>query len=748
MTSVRVAVEVVAAVLVLLPSAAPQELPAPWGWACDEGLCVKGVTSDTTTSLNQCKLTCGPESAVWPRPASIEHSSEVAFFLPTNVTRRVSCQDAVCPLLDQAIDLFLDNLQKYHPDYAGGSAPWEGPWDASIVSHTLDLDVTIWNADDRLSLETDESYQLFVTTIADKTNAQVVAATYFGARHALETLSQLVDYEEGVDALMVVSAATVEDVPAFPYRGILLDTSRNFFSENVGVRILPGLNACKLTCGPFGSLWPRPTGVTRIGNEVLEREVRLDITVSGAATRLSLETPEAYTLDITPRGTVISVTILASNYFGARHALETLSQLIAFDDHEGLMQIVSSAALTDAPAFKYRGILLDTSRNFFSVRAIERTLDAMAANKLNTFHWHITDSHSFPMFLESLPKMAFYGAYSSRQVYFPTDILHLVEYGRVRGIRVLPEFDAPAHVGNGWQWAEADGLGRLAVCVNQEPWQSYCVEPPCGQLNVVNDNTYIVLGQIYKEMVRLFGPLDLFHYGGDEVNLNCWNTTEEIVKHMEEQGQGRSADAFYKLWSDFQASSYGLLTTANGGKQIPGILWTSHLTEEGRADQYLDKDHYIIQIWTTGTDKLIGELLQKKFRVIFSNYDHWYLDCGFGAWVGEGNNWCSPYKGWQKVYDNSPHAIATNLTGSPQADLILGGEAALWSEQVDEMTLDSRLWPRGAALAERLWTNPSHNWEPAETRLIHQRQRMVARGIRADRIQPQWCHQNEGLCYI
>ncbi|XP_063598449.1 chitooligosaccharidolytic beta-N-acetylglucosaminidase-like [Penaeus indicus] len=574
--------------------------------------------------------------------------------------------------------------------------------------------------------------------------------------------------------------------------------------ENTAVRIYPGLNTCKLTCGPFGSLWPRPTGLTRVGNEtanfllekltlegirspteevkslvtqafdifkanvakelpeggsrpeemgphhqeVLDREVRLDITVSGAATRLSLETPEAYTLDITPRGKVVSVTILASNYFGARHAFETLSQLIAFDDQEGLLQIVSSAALTDSPAFKYRGILLDTSRNFFSVKSIERTLDAMAANKLNTFHWHITDSHSFPMVLESLPKMAFYGAYSSRQVYHPTDILHLVEYGRVRGIRVLPEFDAPAHVGNGWQWGEADGLGKLAVCVNQEPWQSYCVEPPCGQLNIVNDNTYIVLGQIYKEMVRLFGPLDLFHYGGDEVNLNCWNTTEEIVKHMEEQGRGRDADAYYKLWSDFQASSYGLLTTANSGRQIPGILWTSHLTEEGRADQYLDKDHYIIQIWTTGTDKLIGELLQKKFRVIFSNYDHWYLDCGFGAWVGEGNNWCSPYKGWQKVYDNSPHAIATNLTGSPQSDLILGGEAALWSEQVDEMTLDSRLWPRGAALAERLWTNPSHNWEPAETRLIHQRQRLVARGIKADRIQPQWCHQNEGLCYI
>ncbi|XP_047476538.1 chitooligosaccharidolytic beta-N-acetylglucosaminidase-like [Penaeus chinensis] len=612
MASVPVVIQVVAAVLALLPSAFAQEAPPPWGWACDEGVCVKGAATDATTSLNQCKLTCTPESVVWPHPASILHSSEVSFFLPTNVTRRVSCQEAVCPLLDQAIDLFLDNLQRYHPDYAGGSAPWEGPWDASIVSHTLDLDVTIWNADDRLHLDTDESYQLFVTTIADKTNAQIVAATFFGARHALETLSQMVEYEEGVDALMVLSSATVEDAPTFPYRGILLDTSRNFFS----------------------------------------------------------------------------------------------------------------------------------------VKSIERTLDAMAANKLNTFHWHITDSHSFPMQLETLPNMAYYGAYGSRFIYSTADIRNLVEYGRIRGIRVLPEFDAPAHVGNGWRWGEEQGLGKLAVCVNREPWQSYCVEPPCGQLNLANPNMYDVLGQIYNEMVELFSPIDLFHYGGDEVNLNCWNTTDEITSWMDENNFGRDDDAYYNQWSIFQEKSRQLLTTANGGNEVPGILWTSHLTEEGRADQYLDPTKYIIQIWTTGTDKLIGELLEKNFRVIFSNYDHWYLDCGFGAWVGEGNNWCSPYKGWQAVYDNSPLDIATDLTGSAHEDLILGGEAALWTEQADEMVLDARLWPRGAALAERLWTNPSHNWEPAETRLIHQRQRLVARGIEADRIQPQWCHQNEGLCYL
>lgn len=91
----------------------------------------------------------------------------------------------------------------------------------------------------------------------------------------------------------------------------------------------------------------------------------------------------------------------------------------------------------------------------------------MAANKLNTFHWHITDTQSFPMNLESLPKMAFYGAYSSRQIYRAAEIRHLVEYGRLRGIRVLPEFDTPSHVGNGWQWTEKHGLGKVAVCVNQ-----------------------------------------------------------------------------------------------------------------------------------------------------------------------------------------------------------------------------------------------------------------------------------------
>lgn len=161
---------------------------------------------------------------------------------------------------------------------------------------------------------------------------------------------------------------------------------------------------------------------------------------------------------------------------------------------------------------------------------------------------------------------------------------------------------------------------------------------------------------------------------------------------MTNSGSDLSAASYYEQWSHFQNRAYELLTEANGGVEVPGILWTSHLTEKGRAAAFLDSSKYIVQIWTTGQDPLIKELLDNKFRIIFSNYDALYLDCGFGAWVGEGNNWCSPYKGWQKVYDNSPVKIATNLTnGNYDRNLILGGEVALWTEQVDDCNVDAKV---------------------------------------------------------
>jgi len=173
------------------------------------------------------------------------------------------------------------------------------------------------------------------------------------------------------------------------------------------------------------------------------------------------------------------------------------------------------------------------------------------------------------------------------------------------------------------------------------------------------------------------------------------------------------------------------------------------LTEDGHADRFLDPSRYIIQIWTTATDQSIAELYKQGYKLIMSNYDAWYLDCGYGAWVGDApNNWCSPYIGWQKVYENSPRKLIVNFNVTYDEKQILGGEAALWSEQVDTTGMEGKLWPRSAALGERLWSDPDTDWRAAEVRLYHQRQRMVTRGIMADALQPEWCHQNEGFCVL
>ena len=172
-------------------------------------------------------------------------------------------------------------------------------------------------------------------------------------------------------------------------------------------------------------------------------------------------------------------------------------------------------------------------------------------------------------------------------------------------------------------------------------------------------------------------------------------------------------------------------------------MWTSRLTEAPFLTQYLNKDRYIIQIWTKGDDPKVQTLLEAGYKLIISNYEALYLDCGFGGWVTDGNNWCSPYIGWQKVYDNRMNTIAYSGDHLKQ---IYGAEAALWTEQVDEWALDARLWPRASALAERLWSDPKTGWKDAESRMLVNRKRFIENGIAADKLQPQWCLQNEGEC--
>lgn len=541
------------------------------------------------------------------------------------------------------------------------------------------------------------------------------------------------------------------------------------------------LEACKMFCNEYGLLWPRPTGDVDLGNflsKININNINVETTSTGRSSNLmqaagqrfknviltslpkgispkatgksmtvhlvnynpdirdfSLDFDESYSLKVSPSSIdKINATITANTFFGVRHGLESLSQLIVYDDIRNHLLMVRDVTINDKPVYPYRGILLDTARNYYSIDSIKSTIEAMSAVKLNTFHWHITDSQSFPFVSERRPNLSKFGALTPSKIYTKQQIREVVEFGLERGVRVLPEFDAPAHVGEGWQDT------GLTVCFKAEPWATYCVEPPCGQLDPTKEELYNYLEDIYSDMADVFNT-DIFHMGGDEVSERCWNSSQEIQTFMIQNRWGLDKSSFLKLWNYFQKKAQDRAYKAFG-KKLPLILWTSTLTEFTHVEDFLDKNDYIIQVWTTGTDPQIKGLLEKGYRLIMSNYDALYFDCGFGAWVGTGNNWCSPYIGWQKVYENSPAEMAGEYK-----DQVLGGEAALWSEQADSASLAGRLWPRAAALAERLWAEPESTWLDAEHRMLHVRERLVRMGIEAESLQPEWCYQNEGYCY-
>ncbi|XP_062542125.1 probable beta-hexosaminidase fdl isoform X2 [Armigeres subalbatus] len=449
---------------------------------------------------------------------------------------------------------------------------------------------------------------------------------------------------------------------------------------------------------------------------------------------LTMHTDESYNMTVGHTARSLVVKVFANSFFGAKHALTTLQQLIWFDDEERILKVLNKALIEDVPRFNFRGLMLDTSRHYFSVDSIKRMMVGMSHSKLNRFHWHITDSQSFPLVSKHYPQLAQYGAYSDREIYTAEDVREIVEFAKVRGIQVIPEIDAPAHAGNGWDWGPKHNLGDLSLCINQQPWSYYCGEPPCGQLNPKNNNTYLILQKLYEELLELTGPLDYFHLGGDEVNLECWQ------QHFNESDMRT-------LWCDFMQQAYHRLQIANKGVAPKMVaVWSSGLTNY----PCLSKSSFAVQVWGGSKWQENYQLISAGFNLVISHVDAWYLDCGFGSWRSTAEGACSPYRNWQTVYKHRPWD-EMKLT-SLQMRQILGGEACLWTEQVDESTLDSRLWPRAAALAERLWTDPVEEIYsesvPKDTfnRMSVFRNHLLELGIRAEPIFPKYCAQNQDEC--
>nr|XP_053633010.1 beta-hexosaminidase subunit alpha-like [Cherax quadricarinatus] len=218
---------------------------------------------------------------------------------------------------------------------------------------------------------------------------------------------------------------------------------------------------------------------------------------------------EHYQIEINNEDAGSVGSLVSQSIWGILRGLDTFSQLLIPD---GSDYIINCTKIEDFPRFAYRGLMLDTARHFLPVSKIEETLDLMAMNKFNVFHWHIVDDQSFPYVSAAFPDLSKNGAYSPIHVYTAEDVASVVEYARLRGIRVLPEFDTPGHTQS---WGPGEP-GLLTPCYSES-----VPDGTFGPIDPTNNNNYGFLKDFFTEVTSRFHD-HYVHLGGDEVSFNCW----------------------------------------------------------------------------------------------------------------------------------------------------------------------------------------------------------------------------------
>jgi hexosaminidase len=405
----------------------------------------------------------------------------------------------------------------------------------------------------------------------------------------------------------------------------------------------------------FESGVPLPHVPSMVAGEVSSAGIVIDVAGAGGAVQ-SLDEDESYSLTVTPQ----LVTIKAATVVGAFHGMETLLQLVQLRENAATIPAVS---IEDTPRFQWRGLMIDVSRHFEPVKQIERTLDGMAMVKMNVFHWHLSDDQGFRAESKLYPKLT--GLGSNGEFYTQEQMREVVEYARARGIRVVPEFDIPGHTVS-WMVAYPQ------IASSKGPFHLPDVAGIHDEaLDPTREGTYVFLNRFIGEMTKIF-PDAYFHIGGDEVNGEVWTSNPRIARFMKRKGFEKPS----QLQTYF--SQRVVRIVEQHGKKPIG--WDEVLVPG------LPKN-VLVQSWR-GVDSLAAGAQQGYRGILSAPY---YLD-------GMKSN--------ETHYLADPIPADTTLTAEQQK-LILGGEVCMWAEQLHERTIDSRIWPRTAVMAERFWSPQS-----------------------------------------
>jgi len=365
---------------------------------------------------------------------------------------------------------------------------------------------------------------------------------------------------------------------------------------------------------------------------------------------------ESYDLAISNSGAKLT----APTSLGILRGLQTFLQLVQMTP-SGFA--VPAVAIKDQPRFPWRGLLIDVSRHFIPLDVLKRNIDGMATVKMNVLHWHLSDDQGFRVESKAFPKLT--GMGSDGTYYTQAEIRDFIAYAHDRGIRVVPEFDMPGH-------SDSWFLGYPELSSGAGPYTlegGAAIDPI---MDPTREETYKFLEKFIAEMARLF-PDAYFHIGGDEVDGKQWDANPKIQAFKRAHGMKNNQDlqAFFN-------------------QRLQKIVARNHKIMVG-WDEILHPDlpkSIVVQSWR-GQASLAAAARQGYSGLLSHGY---YLDLMWPA---------------GRHYAVDPMSDAAADLNPDEKSRILGGEACMWAEWVSPENIDSHIWPRNAAIAERLWSPQS-----------------------------------------
>ena len=368
---------------------------------------------------------------------------------------------------------------------------------------------------------------------------------------------------------------------------------------------------------------------------------------------------ESYTLKVNET----DVEITATTDVGALRGLETLQQLITYDNHSFYFK---GAVIKDTPRFIWRGLMIDVARHFQPMEVLKRNLKAMASMKMNVFHWHLSDDQGFRIESKTYPKLHELG--SDNLYYTQNQIKEIVAYADALGIRVVPEIDVPGH---------ATAILTAYPELGSKDNYTYNIERFSGvfhpTLNPINPKVYTFLDNLFAELTPLF-PDSYFHIGGDENEGKHWDENHEIQKFKKKEGLKNNHD----LQTYFNIKLQKILKKYN--KKLMG--WDEIMTDGMPKTAIIHSWRGVNEGFEKGT---LIEAVKKGYQAVLSN--DYYID---------------RLQSVEHHYLFDP--VGNEKLTQEEEKRVLGGEVTMWSELVTPLTVDSRIWPRTAALSERFWS--------------------------------------------